>query len=133
MRIFTLLIFILLLATSKIQAQSYEGKKLVPDSANFANVLVRRVHTDANASVFAIWVKQEVKPHKHIHHSEVVTVLRGKGIMQVDGINRAIRKGDFVVIPQGTVHSVVTTSRKPLLVISVQSPEFDGSDRIWIE
>lgn len=112
--------------------QTIHAKSLKPDSTNFENIYVQKIHSDTLSSAFAIWVKEEVKPHKHEHHSEVVTVISGKGTMTVNGITKSIRKGDVIIIPKGTVHSVVTTSRKPLLVISVQSPKFVGKDRIWV-
>jgi len=36
-------------------------------------------------------------------------------------------------VPPNTAHAVVTTSPKPLKVLSVQSPQFLGQDRIVIE
>jgi mannose-6-phosphate isomerase-like protein (cupin superfamily) len=46
---------------------------------------------------------------------------------------RGIKKGDLIFIPKGTPHAVKTISAVPLKVISVQSPLFDGSDRIMID
>lgn len=112
--------------------QTIKANALKPDSTNFENIYVKKLHTDSLSSTFAIWVKNEVKPHKHEHHSEVVSVIEGKGEMTVGGETSIIKKGDIVIIPKGTVHSVVTTSKKPLLVISVQSPKFVGKDRVWV-
>jgi mannose-6-phosphate isomerase-like protein (cupin superfamily) len=44
-----------------------------------------------------------------------------------------IKRGDVVFIPKGTAHKVVTLSKEPLKVISIQSPYFDGSDRLMLE
>ena len=44
-----------------------------------------------------------------------------------------IKKGDLVFIPKNTIHSVITTSKQPLKVVSIQAPLFDGTDRISIE
>jgi mannose-6-phosphate isomerase-like protein (cupin superfamily) len=44
-----------------------------------------------------------------------------------------LQAGMQVSIPKNTVHSVIVTSRKPLRVISVQSPKFDGKDRHFVE
>lgn len=113
-------------------AQVLDGKSLSPDSTNYENVYVKPLYSDSLSSTFAIWIKKQVKPHKHNNHSEVVTVISGKGEMTVDGVTRVIAKGDIVILPKGTVHSVVTKSRKPLLVISVQAPRFVGKDRVWV-
>ena len=37
-----------------------------------------------------------------------------------------------IKIPATTIHSVETISKKPLKVVSVQAPKFDG-DRIWVQ
>ena len=79
-----------------------------------------------------IWVKKSVRPHYHAEHTETVSVLKGKGIMQLGDSSFKIKKGTVVVIPKGTIHSVRVTSRKPLLVLSVQAPEFKGKDRIFV-
>ena len=54
-------------------------------------------------------------------------------MMWVGQDSSVIKKGDVIVIPKGTVHSVVTKSKKPLLVVSVQSPRFVGKDRVWVK
>ncbi|MBO6516366.1 MAG: cupin domain-containing protein [Bacteroidia bacterium] len=129
----TLTLILFLVAGGQVHAQVYEGKQLVPDSTDFPNVYVKALHSDTFSSTYAIWVKNGVKPHKHVLHTEVITVLGGKGSMTLGSEVKVIKKGDVVVIPQGTVHAVTTTSKKPLVVISVQSPKFRGKDRIWIK
>jgi len=117
----------------KAHGQVYEGVRLTPDSSTYANVYVKPMYSDSLSSTYAIWVKNAVKSHMHVKHTEVVTVLQGKGTMTIGGQEQKIKKGDVVIIPKGTAHSVITTSRKPLLVISVQAPQFKGKDRVWIK
>lgn len=128
-------IFLSLLLFYGISAfgQIYSSDNLQPDSTTFGNIYVKLIYDSDDASAFVIWVKKEVSNHRHDAHTEVVFVLEGKGKMQLNGKISRIKKGDIIVIPQGSPHSVVTTSKKPLKVISVQSPNFDGSDRIWIK
>lgn len=114
-------------------AQTYNLEDMKPDSTNYKNIYVKALFSDSLSSSFAIWVKDEVKPHKHNNHSEVVTVLAGKAWMTVAGKTAKIKKGDVIIIPKGTVHSVVTIGKKPLLVLSVQAPKFVGKDRVWIK
>lgn len=131
-RLIGCLLALIFLPISALFAQVYEGKKLVPTSA-FDNIHVQELHSDTNSSSYAIWVKNEVRLHKHQHHTEVVVVVQGKGTMSLGDKKQKIKKGDVVVILPGTPHAVVTTSKKPLIVISIQSPKFEGSDRIWLE
>ena len=46
-----------------------------------------------------------VDPHSHPTH-EFYYVLRGRGIMPIDGEDRAIGQGDLVHIPPDAVHSL---------------------------
>ena len=113
--------------------QIIKTSSLAPDSTNYENIYVKKLYTDSLSSTFAIWVKNEVKAHKHLDHSEVVTVISGKATMWVGSDSSIIKKGDVILIPKGTPHSVVTLGIKPLLVISVQAPQFLGKDRVWIK
>ena len=104
------------------------GLKTVSD-----NLYNKPLFGDSLASSFVILIKKEVKPHKHLSHSEHVVVLEGTGQMQLGDKNFDIKKGDVVFIPKNTLHAVKTAGKQPLKVLSVQSPNFDGKDRIFIE
>jgi quercetin dioxygenase-like cupin family protein len=106
-------------------------KSIQPDK-EFDNVLAQKLYTDPHATGFVIWVKQRVPLHKHASHSETVIILEGKGEMQLGGQIFPIRKGDIVFIPEGTPHAV-TVTKGILKALSVQSPEFDGTDRVLLE
>lgn len=99
--------------------------------ATLDNIYNRPVFSDSLASSFVIFVKKEVKEHKHETHSEQVIVLDGTAVMKVDGRSFKIKKGDIIYIPKNTWHYVKTTSKVPLKVLSVQAPNFDGKDRVF--
>ena len=110
------------------------GVKTVSD-----NIYNKPLFGDSLASSFVIIIKKEVKLHKHLIHSEHVVVLDGTGQMTLrqtqDDKEKVfeIKKGDVVFIPKNTAHAVRSTGKQPLKVLSVQSPNFDGKDRIFIE
>lgn len=104
------------------------GQKTVSD-----NVYNKALFNDSLASSFVIVIKKGVKAHKHLQHSEHVAVLDGSGEMTLGEKKFEIKKGDVIFIPKNTVHAVKTTGKVPLKVLSVQSPNFDGKDRIFIE
>lgn len=93
----------------------------------------KALFSDSLASSFVIIIKKEVKPHKHLQHSEHVIVLDGTGLMRMDEKSFEIKKGDVVFIPKNTVHSVKSTGKQALKVLSVQAPRFDGKDRVFID
>lgn len=97
----------------------------------YDNIHVVPLHTDSLVSSFVIWIKQEVKPHKHELHTEQIYVLEGVAIMKVGQDEFTIKAGSFIFIPKSTIHSVVTTSSTPLKVLSVQAPKFVGEDRVF--
>lgn len=90
---------------------------------------VAKIDSDSLCSNFLIWVEEEVPLHRHNEHSETVIVLEGEGEFTLGDTVTAIGQGDYIFIPMGTPHAVVVTSDIPLKVLSIQAPEFDGSDR----
>jgi mannose-6-phosphate isomerase-like protein (cupin superfamily) len=88
---------------------------------------------DSLASSFVIVIKKEVKSHKHLRHSEHVIVLEGNGTMNLGEKLIEIKKGDVIFIPKNIVHAVKSTGKNPLKIVSVQAPNFDGKDRVFIE
>jgi mannose-6-phosphate isomerase-like protein (cupin superfamily) len=98
--------------------------------ADLVNVSVQKIAGDSLTSTFVIFIKENVPMHKHISHSENVFVLEGEGIFTLGSETREIKAGDLIFIPMNTFHELKVSSQIPMKVISVQSPEFDGSDRI---
>ena len=74
-----------------------------------------------------------MKLHKHQAHSETIYVIEGTGEMRLGEKKCYLKKGDVLFIPENTPHSVKVTSDIPLKVLSVQAPEFDGTDRILLD
>jgi mannose-6-phosphate isomerase-like protein (cupin superfamily) len=93
----------------------------------------RSLFGDSLTSSFCIVIKKEVKAHRHQYHSEHVLVLEGEGFMKLDGNSFRVKKGDLIFIPKNAVHSVKTTGKIPLKVVSIQAPLFKGDDRIFVE
>jgi mannose-6-phosphate isomerase-like protein (cupin superfamily) len=58
-------------------------------------------------------------------------VLSGRGTMTLGIKKIELNEGMQVSVPKNTFHSVIVSSKKPLRVISIQSPMFDGKDRIF--
>jgi mannose-6-phosphate isomerase-like protein (cupin superfamily) len=114
-------------------AQTFQSADTVKAPASYENIYSRPLYSDSLASSFVIFVKKEVKAHKHVSHTEHVYVLEGEGEMTLGEKKFKVKKGDAVFIPKNTSHSLKTTSSQPVKVISLQSPYFDGKDRVFIE
>lgn len=127
-------IIVLLAISLSINAfsQPTNLEELQPDE-KYDNIYVKKMFSDSLSTSFIIWIKKEVKTHKHVHHSETIYVLEGKGTMTVGKDTFEVRNGDFFNIPMNTAHSLKVTSTEAVKVISIQAPIFDGSDRVFIK
>lgn len=112
---------------SILHIDSYQPK------GKYDNIHVQKIEGDSTYTAYVIWIKKEVALHYHADHTETIVVLEGKGKMTLGDTSFTIKKNSTFVIPKGTKHAVITKSRKPLKVLSIQYPMFDGSDRIIIK
>ncbi len=127
--LFFLLTFVAFLGSAQeLSLEEYEPE------VEFDNIHVQKISEDSLQSTFIIWVKKGVKEHYHAQHTENLIVLEGKAEMTLGDSTFIIEEEDYLNIPMGMKHSVTRViSKKPLKVISIQSPRFDGSDRIFIK
>ena len=124
---------ITLCAFTALKAQQYQGADTITAPTKLDNIYARPLYSDTLASSFVIFIKNEVKEHKHAYHAEHIYVLQGEALMKIDGNSFKIKKGDVIFVPKNTWHYVKVTSKTPLKVISIQAPNFDGKDRIFRE
>jgi mannose-6-phosphate isomerase-like protein (cupin superfamily) len=106
---------------------------MLKPNRDFDNVWSEKLYSDSLSSVFCIWIKKEVKMHKHQFHTEQVYVLEGKAKMILGTTEFEIAIGDIISIPLKTPHKVIVMEGELLKVLSIQSPQFDGSDRLMLE
>lgn len=125
-------IFFILVSLSCF-SQNYQSLDTIKPPADYENIYFRQVYSDSLVSSFVIFVKKEVKLHKHASHTEHVYILDGEGEMRIGENSIKIKKGDIVPIPKNTPHSLKVTSTFPAKILSIQAPLFDGKDRIFIE
>ena len=130
MRLTTILGLILIPLQFKSQDIVSSIDQILPDK-EFENIHVKKISSDSSSSTFAIWIKQKVKLHKHVYHTENVLIDKGFGEFQINDSIYKVAEGDWIVIPKNTWHGVVVNSKSIMKVISVQSPEYFGKDRIF--
>jgi mannose-6-phosphate isomerase-like protein (cupin superfamily) len=129
-KVFLLLLLIVPLFTIGQNSQAWDTIKAATE---FDNIYGRALYSDSLSSSFVIFIKKEVKKHKHQFHTEHVYILEGEGEMLLGEKQLKVKKGDILFIPKNTIHSLKVTSKEPVKVLSIQSPYFDGKDRILIE
>ena len=130
MRLTTILGLILIPLLFKSQGIVSSIDQILTDK-EFENIHVKKISSDSSSSTFAIWIKQKVKLHKHVNHTENILIDKGFGEFQINDSIYKVAAGDWIVIPKNTWHGVIVNSKSTMKVISVQSPEYFGKDRIF--
>jgi len=133
MRAFLRLTALFILIVSHGHAQVIQSVDTIKPPAVYENVYSRAVASDSLSSSFVIYIRKEVKAHRHLSHTENVYILEGSGEMMLGDKKINVKKGDIIFIPKNTLHSFKVTSRSPAKILSIQSPMFDGKDRIFVE
>jgi len=124
------LLFIALFQTFSVIGFCQHVNTSTIDPGEFKNVQTFLIAEDSLSSTFIIWVKKAVAEHYHAKHTENIYVLEGEGQMTLGDRTFIIRPGDHIFVPMGTRHSVTVEEPNILKVLSIQSPRFDGTDRI---
>lgn len=114
-------------------AQTHLPMEAISFDESEQSIQVKPLNSDQHSSAFAILVKNHVAAHYHQNHTETIFVVKGRAEMKIADSSFQIQSGDYINIPEGAVHSVLLSSEEPLVVISVQSPEFLGKDRHFVE
>lgn len=132
-KLIPLFLTLFLFSALPMSAQSFLSLDTVKPPVEYDNIYTRQVDSDSLCSTFVIFIKKQVKLHKHAAHTETVIILEGEGEMILGDKKFKVKKYDIIFIPKGTPHSLTVTSSAPVKVLSIQTPYFDGKDRIFIE
>ncbi|MEC9159722.1 MAG: cupin domain-containing protein [Bacteroidota bacterium] len=131
MKILNLILLMFLFNHSNAQEFVSSTDKIEPINEDYDNISITKLSTNSDATTFAIWIKKKVKIHKHINHTEHVYIKQGKGKFQLADSLYNVKTGDLIIVPKNTWHGVIVESKNPMKVISIQSPEFFGKDRVF--
>ncbi len=126
-----LLFLISIIYSGLVFSQEVTNLESILPHEEFENILIKKLDTDDNSTSFVIWIKKGVKSHKHESHSEIISIIEGDGVMKIGKKSFDVKSGDYFRIPKNTFHSLEVKSKKPIKVLSVQSPEFLGKDRVF--
>lgn len=97
------------------------------------NIIVERLAGDSLSTSFIIEIKERVPLHYHGQHSEHIYVLDGTCSFRLNNDTLKLGAGDYVFIPSKSLHAVWVSGHKPLKVLSIQSPHFEGKDGIPVK
>ncbi len=68
------------------------------------------------------------RPHVHDAHDLTVVLLRGRGVLHVEGRDHPMAAGDVVHIGRGRVHAFVPSGPEPTLGLAIFSPATQKPD-----
>jgi quercetin dioxygenase-like cupin family protein len=102
----------------------------MPEEANIHPVLVSR---SAAMSRHLIRIRDREQPHVHAEHDLVVFIVRGKGVLHVDGAAQPVAEGSIAVIDRGIAHWFENTGPEPAAAFVVFSPPYDGADNVPVD
>ena len=112
------------------------------DSSDLAS-LMRRAGPGPVGTVdlgHTAWVSEHIAviregepPHYHRFHDITITLLRGEGVMDVEGKRFVMKAGDIVHVNRGVRHYFRNTAKEPAATFVVFSPPFDGRDMVTAE
>jgi mannose-6-phosphate isomerase-like protein (cupin superfamily) len=91
------------------------------DNDNFREVL----YTAPNSQLVVMTLKpgEEIGLERHEGHDQFIRVEAGEGVALLEGERHALADGVAVVIPAGTQHNVINTSRsEPMRLYTIYSP-----------
>jgi mannose-6-phosphate isomerase-like protein (cupin superfamily) len=78
-------------------------------------------------------IRGEEVAHYHRFHDLTVVVLRGEGVMDIEGRKYEMRPGDVLVVSRGTRHFFRNTGDDLCAAFVTFSPPFDGRDTVTAE
>jgi quercetin dioxygenase-like cupin family protein len=121
-----------LLVTLNFKAQNtITNIEFIKPTKEYDNIHVQKISSDSLSTTFVIWIKQKVRLHKHLYHRENVIIKEGSGQFQLEDSVYNVSAGDMITIPKNTWHGVTINPKNIMKVISIQSPEFLGDDRVF--
>jgi mannose-6-phosphate isomerase-like protein (cupin superfamily) len=82
----------------------------------------------AAASWHVVQVQGAESPHRHRLHDLTVLVLRGEGVLTLDGRRTPLHAGDAAIVPRDRVHWFARSGREPAVALVVFTPALDAPD-----
>ena len=97
------------------------------------NIRADEIDRTAAATIHLVQVQGREAPHRHAHHDLAITVLRGRGVLTLDGAVRRLEAGDVAIIPRGAIHHFARTGTSPAVALVVFAPPLDAPDNVPVD
>ena len=94
----------------------------------------------AGAKIRVIKANGDLRLQVHKRHDQVLFVLQGEGVIEIDGIRDVVsgkppvaREGTLIVVPRRKKYRFINTGQQSLTVVSVLVPSSNGRDTKFIK
>jgi len=95
------------------------------------NVKVKKLHETESLSQFLVFIKGSEEPHYHAEHDLTFVVLKGEGVLYLDGREERLKERDSAFIPRKAVHYYRNDSPLSVLLATF-APPYDGKDSVKV-
>ena len=94
---------------------------------------IRELHASAVQSLAEATLEpdQATEPHYHRASEEIYFVVKGSGMLEVDGERRTVRPGDAVLIPPGAWHTLENNGTSELRILCCCAPPYSHDDTFF--
>ena len=105
---------------------------ITKDGSEICSILDRTNSTAVNQSLAEATLPPgaETEEHCHPRTEEIYYLLRGRGLISLEGEGREVRPGDGILIPPGTRHRIRNIGQEPLVFLCCCSPPYSHQDTI---
>ena len=94
---------------------------------------ITRLVEDDGQSALLVQVRGSLPPHFHQRTREVLYLLEGEGVLQLDAERIPIHAGAVVRIQPAQVHTFTNQGAAPAVFLVITAPRFDEADRIMVD
>ena len=95
-----------------------------------AEIRADLVERTAAASLHVVQVRGRERPHHHAQHDLVVQMLRGEGVLTLEGGRLPMRPGDVALVPRGTTHWFAAAPGTTAVALVTFAPPLDAPDSV---
>jgi mannose-6-phosphate isomerase-like protein (cupin superfamily) len=95
---------------------------------------IRELHHTAAQSLAEATLEPDQATQRHYHRAteEIYFVVKGSGMMEVDGERTQIRPGDAVLIPPGAWHTLENNGTSELRILCCCVPPYSHEDTFFV-
>ena len=104
--------------TNNIQSYKFLGFNIAPQKDYLSSRTVILINSDCSISIAAPQESMRDYFYKNTDADEVIFVHQGEGTLRTFLGNLSFKKGDYLVIPRGTIYQITFDTRKNRLLIT---------------